>query len=242
MTSKRRVLSGLGALVFACLALVASALPTGAVEQDVILALTGGSIDIATSSTALPDGDPAGEGTTTFQGTWDDETGDLAGTLTVPVVSTVSNGIPIDLQISQTGGGTGNVDPTTGLGSLSVTATMNISSPDPAIGPLLGTTCNVGPFTLALDVVADLTATPATFAMTADGFTVPAAAGCGALDSTVNTTLGITGASTTTTSAVLNFAQTNELPPPPTPPPPAPPALPPTPPAQPVAAQPTFTG
>lgn len=250
MTTKRSIAGGAFALVLACFALLIAALPSSAAEQDIILALSDGTIGVNTNTLDLPNGDPAGEGTTTFQGTWDDETGDLAGTFTFPPIATVSGGFDITLQLTQTGGGTGNVDPATGLGTVSATLNLGVSSPNPDIAALLGTTCGLGPIDIDMDVTADLAAMPPTFAMTAGDFTVPAAAGCGAggaLNPTVNAGFGITGANTSNTTAVLNFAQTNELPPPPVTPPttPTPPAVAPvanTPAARPVAAQPTFTG
>lgn len=225
MNTKRRALSGAMALALAGGAVVTTALPTGAAEQELILALATGQIQIVDTPLPLPDGDPEGEGTTTFIGTWDDVSGAVNGTLTVPTINlTVASPLPpgdplpVQVNITQTGGGTGTIDPATGDGTVDITVQARISSPDPAIGPLIGDNCVLAPINLSLTADAQFDADPVIIGMTQNGFFVPGASGCGAdgaLNGIINTTLGI-GEGTENTSASLRFLQTDTPPPPPT--------------------------
>jgi hypothetical protein len=212
------------ALALAGGTIATTALPSGAAEQELNLKLAAGSIRIVETSLPLPadPDDPA----TFYTGTWDDETGEVNGTLTVPAITLEIDNplvpgttLPIVITITQLGDSTGNIDPATGDGNVEVTVEARISSPDPAIGPAIGPNCVLSPIAMNLTADADLGADPVLVGLTQDGFIVPGAQGCGeggVLNPIINDTLGIGGDGTNDTSASLRFFSTDEAPPEPT--------------------------
>lgn len=257
MRHKMSIIRIAAGLVLALGTVVVSAPPSSSAELELTLALSEGVVTVEDTVVPLPDGDPAGEGTTVLLGTGDDETGALSGALTIPRIVTEqpnplnpATTFEVYMDFTQVGSGEGAIDPDTMVGSFAVTLRLRLSSPDPTIGPIIGDDCVIDPISLEMTVTLDVDAAPPALDFEDSGFLVPGATGCGdngSLNQLVNDTLGIDGDGTTDTTAVMNFQVVNELPAPaaPSAPPaatPTAPAMPQSPEAQAVVARPNLTG
>lgn len=225
---------------------VALSPPASAAPQDLFMDLTFGRVTVGDGSFDLP---PGGG----FNGTWDDETGEVAGELLVPTVETVvepAPGVAADVVVdfTQQGDLTGTIDPDTGDAALSVTFRLDISV-FLAGTPLAPEGCHVAPIDLDLTGVLDLDT--GVLDLVATGFTVPPSQGCGDIAPILDDFI-----SGDPTEAVFSLARVGgpiEPPPPVDPPPPAdpPPADPPAdddgggttaPPATPISGTARLTG
>lgn len=172
---------------------LALGLPASAAPQDFFLNLTSGNVTVGEGAFDLPEGGG-------FNGTWDDETGDLAGTFLVPTIVTDVATVPgaeVTATFVQQGEATGSIDPDTGAAAVTAVFRLDISV---ALG---GSTisepgCHVAPITLDLTGTYDHDA--GTVSLSASGFTIPPSEGCAALGSTIDDFI-----SGDPTEAVLNL-------------------------------------
>jgi LPXTG-motif cell wall-anchored protein len=163
--------------------------------------------ELSISGLALPF--PGGS---SFSGTWDDETGALAGTLDIPdfeLPASETVPIAIGVSIAQVGNATGNIAPGTGAGTLTVSLDVVLSA-----APLIPDGCGIRGITIELSTSA-VGGSPLNFSTGALGlggaeFNVPAASGCGALEGVVNDALGLP---TSETSITLSLQQDGFAPP-----------------------------
>jgi LPXTG-motif cell wall-anchored protein len=200
----KRALAACGAL-----ALTAGVIAGGgaqAASVPVTFNITGGTLSIGATSLPFPAG-------SAFNGTWDNVSGALAGTMTVPAFSVdITDPIPatIGIQVSQVGTATGNVNPTTGAATLAVTLNIALNN------ALLPVGCGIDGVSISLSSSAPGGA-PLNFAtgvlgLGATGFAVPGVnATCGALGPLVDGGLGIP---TSTTAIVLTLQGPTNLGPP----------------------------
>lgn len=230
LTNPRRIHRRVAASLLVFGIASAAALPqAGAVEEPVSTPVAG-TFTTAASTFDLAD--------TIFQGTWDDETGALAGKFLFPAVDvTVTQPIPatISLQVQQPAVGTGTVDLVTNEATFSadlVLALLTLETPDVPGGP-----GNVAPCNYAMPI--DLTGTfdPATgfLHVAQTGFPLSPIADP---DRCVWDSIGVSVAAAIDAEIVGTsnaFDATFDLgvkdaepPPPPPPPPPAPPVTTPT--------------
>jgi hypothetical protein len=189
----KRLLAAAGVAGFG-VAAIAGAGSAGAASVPVTFNVTGGSLTIGAQVLDFPAG-------ASFSGTWDDETGALSGNLTVPPFS-LTEPVPVTITVTQVGTATGNVNPATGQGTLSITLNIGLSS------DLLPPGCGIDGIVINLSTSgvggAPLNFDTGAMSMVGSGFNVPASAGCGDVGFLVNTLLGLP---TTATGILLNLQQ-----------------------------------
>lgn len=222
---------------------VALAQPASAAPQDLFMEIESGSVTVGDGSFELPEGGG-------FNGTWDDETGEVVGELLVPAVETqveAAPGVVADVVavFTQQGDTAGTIDLDTGDAALNVVFRLDVSA---SLGgtPVSPEGCHVTPIELDLVGVYDFETDVLDVA--ASGFTVPPSTGCGDIAPILDDFI-----SGDPTEAVFRLVRVGEPVTPPPPPPPPPPTEPPTTeppgggggtaqPAQPVAAAARLTG
>lgn len=238
-TARRTVVAAVAGLMLGAVAL---ALPASAAPQDLFMELESGSVTVGEGSFELPEGGG-------FNGTWDDETGEVVGELVVPPVETqveAAPGVVADViaVFTQQGDLTGTIDLETGDAALSVVVRLDVSA---FLGgtPVSPEGCHVAP--IQLDLVGAYDFDTDVLDVAATGFTVPPSTGCGDIAPILDDFI-----SGDPTEAVFRLVRVGEPIAPP-PPPPPPPVDPPTteppgggggtaPPAQPVAGTARLTG
>ncbi len=177
-----------GAVATAAVALIAGAAalagPAVAVEEDLFLVLTSGTVAVGDSGFDLP---PGGG----FNGVKDDASGAVTGTFVVPVIQSQvepSPGVVGDVTATfvQIGEATGSIDPATGATDIAASFRLELVV---GLGGTVVTEpgCQVSPIDLALTGAFDAAA--GTLTLEANGFAIPPSQGCGGIASIIDDTL-----------------------------------------------------
>lgn len=185
MKTRKSILAAVGAAALGAATIAAAGIATAA-PVPVTFQVSGGSLTIGTETLPFPDG-------ASFSGTWDDETGALTGSLTVPqfnldveIAENVS--VPVGIAITQNGEATGNIDPETGAGNLSISLSVAL------VSALLPEGCGIGPITINLSTNAPgspLNFETGALALAGAEFEVPATSNCGDLAGAIDPVLGL---------------------------------------------------
>jgi hypothetical protein len=176
MQARRRIMRRrIGASV-AALAIVAGGAvamrPAGAAAQALSLGLQSGELSVGDQSFVLPT-------TAGFEGTLDDETGELRGSFTFPlIISNITEPFPVvvEAQLSQSGDAVGSVDLATGAATLDATISIGLTIKTAAGATLVGGACSIGP--ISLEFTGSWDATTGTLSISDDGFSLPNSSGC----------------------------------------------------------------
>lgn len=185
MRLTKRMLSLAGAAGLG-LAAIAGAGTAGAASVPVTFDITAGTLGIGGTELAFPGG-------ATFTGTWDDETGALSGTLSLPSITLdITDPIPatINVTATQAGPATGTISPVDGTGNLTVTLNISLGS------ALLPEGCGIDGITMTLSTSgpggSPLNFETGALGLGQSGFTVPQVNdACGALGALINSTLNL---------------------------------------------------
>lgn len=146
--------------------------PAGAEAQALSLGLQSGELSVGDQSFVLPT-------TAGFDGTLDDETGELRGSFTFPlIISNITQPFPVvvEAQLSQSGDAVGSIDLTTGAATLDATISIGLTIKTGTGAVLVGGACSIGPISLGFTGSWD--AATGTLSISDEGFSLPNSSGC----------------------------------------------------------------
>jgi len=162
MTNRKRTAAKLAGIAAAAALILSTVGTASAASQSISYALSTGSMTLGANSYPLP-------ASTGIVGTWDDATGDFAGTFsseavsfTQEIVDPVAGTLTLTAQFIASTGVTGNIDPATGTGTLSATFDVVITVQDL-------TTADDPPANFIVDQICTISSVPVEFTVSASG-------------------------------------------------------------------------